>query len=160
MWVVHVCYRTCQYTMYWLSVNFSLYHMFPGWNWQWNARDENIVRIYNVQKLRVSDFCFFVSKCGIHTLYHRYARAKITSGYKNCAAHQLARAYSLHVVMFRLSPIIDCRSIIVKNSDYRFKISKIDHRNLFMYEMRNVENRMHYVRIGYYLQYGGTHKLE
>ena len=52
--------------------------------------------------------------------------------------------------MFRLSPIIDCRSIIAKNSDYRSKISKIDHRKQIMYEMRNVENRMHSVRIGYY----------
>ena len=33
-----------------------------------------------------------------------------------------------HLVMFRLLPIIDCRSIIAKNSDYRSKISKIDHR--------------------------------
>ena len=65
----------------------------------------------------------------------------------------------LHLVMFRLSPIIDCRSIIAKNSDYRSKISKIDHRKQ-MYKMRNVENRMHSVRIGYNLQYGGTHRLE
>ena len=62
--------------------------------------------------------------------------------------------------MFQLSPIIDCRSIIAKNSDYGSKISKIDHRKQIMYEMRNVENRMHSVQIGYYLQYGGTHRLE
>ena len=61
--------------------------------------------------------------------------------------------------MFRLLPIIDCRSIIAKNSDYQSKISKIDHRKQIMYKMRNVENRMHSVRIGY-LQYGGTHRLE
>ena len=59
-------------------------------------------------------------------------------------------------MMFRLSPIIDCRSIIAKNSDYRSKISKIDHRKQIIYEMRNGENRMHSVRIGYYLQYGGA----
>ena len=60
--------------------------------------------------------------------------------------------------MFRLSPIIDCRSIIAKNSDYRSKISKIDHRKQIMYEMRNVENRMHSFELAsYYLQNGGTH---
>ena len=63
--------------------------------------------------------------------------------------------------MFRLSPIIDCRSIIAKNSDYRTKISKIDHRKQIMYEMRNVENRMHSFELAsYYLQNGGTHRLE
>ena len=66
----------------------------------------------------------------------------------------------LPIVMFRLSPIIDCRSIIAKNSDYRSKISKIDHRKQIIYEMRNGENRMHSVRIGYYLKYGGAHRLE
>ena len=58
--------------------------------------------------------------------------------------------------MFQLSPIIDCRSIIAKNSDYRSKISKINHRKQIMYEMRIVENRMHSIWIGYHLQYGGT----
>ena len=63
----------------------------------------------------------------------------------------------MSLVMFRLSPIIECRSIIAKNSDYRSKISKIDHRKQIIYEMRNGENRMHSVRIGYHLQYGGAH---
>ena len=45
----------------------------------------------------------------------------------------------LLLVMFRLSAMIDCRSIIAKNSDYRSKISKIDHRKQIMYEMRNVK---------------------
>ena len=75
MWVVHVCYRTCQYTMYWLSVNFSLYYTFSRLKivkltmkrvW-WKTSYEST----NVQKLRVSDFCFFVSNFGIHTPYHR-----------------------------------------------------------------------------------------
>ena len=35
--------------------------------------------------------------------------------------------FDFSLVMFRLSPIIDCRSIIAKNADYRSKISKIDH---------------------------------
>ena len=73
---------------------------------------------------------------------------------------KLLQLHWKQIVMFRLSSIIDCRSIIAKNSDYRSKISKIDHRKQIMYEMGNVENRVHSVRIGYYLQYGGTHRLE
>ena len=72
----------------------------------------------------------------------------------------MSRGFWGCIVMFRLSPIIDCRSIIAKNSDYQSKISIIDYRKQIMYEMRNVENRMHSVRIGYYFQYGGTHRLE
>ena len=76
--------------------------------------------------------------------------------------HQFIQLFSVvsKLVMLRLSQIIDCRSIIAKNPDYRSKISKIDHRKHIMYEMRNVENRMHSVRIRYYLKYGGAHRLE
>ena len=82
--------------------------------------------------------------------------------FRNIHVHAYITFYilDLPVVMFRLSPIIDCRSIIAKNSDYRSKISKIDHWKHIMYEMWNVESRMHSVRIGYYLQYGSTHRLE
>ena len=41
--------------------------------------------------------------------------------------------------MFRLSPTIDCRSIIAKNSNYQSKISKIDHRKQIMCEMLRTE---------------------
>ena len=82
--VVHVCYRTCQYIDYLpiSSIAFLSEYTIPvsrlkltmksAW-WKTSYKSTK----YNVRKLQVSDICLFVSnsKCGIHTLYHRYAKA-------------------------------------------------------------------------------------
>ena len=84
VWVVHVCYRTCQYINYLpiSSIAFLSDYTIPvsrlkltmksAW-WKTSYKSTK----YNVRKLRVSNICFFVSinKCGIHRLYHRYAKA-------------------------------------------------------------------------------------
>ena len=119
-----------------------------------------VMLLFNFKLLQIYSFphfsptCFDILSsnfvCDFVLMYHRASLSVVIL---------LQFLLELCLVMFRISPIIDCRSIIAKNSDYRSKISKIDHRKQIMYKMRNVENRMHSVRIGHYLQYGGTHRI-